>query len=104
MSFSARGRRTGYDNISVGNAAGAEKTISGDAVSKVEMPGGGFRTSTSTGDEWHSNVAQGSSVTDQAADGTVAAGALPENLVVAATTNTEERVGSSNVVGFVTNP
>lgn len=104
MAISARGRRTAYDNISVGNAVGAEKTISGDSVSKVEMPGGGFRTSTSTGDEWHTNVAQGSSVTDQAADGTVAGGALTENLVAAATTNTEERIGSSNVAGFVTNP
>ena len=93
MSRSVRGRRASYDNIASGSATGAERTISGDTVSKVEMHGGGFRTSTSTGDEWHSNVEAGSSVSDQAADGTVAGGAMPENLVASATTNTEENVG-----------
>jgi hypothetical protein len=31
-------------------------------------------------------------------------GAMPENLVAVATTNTNELTGSSNVAGFVTNP
>lgn len=103
MAIVRRGRRDRFDNIARGDAAGRERTISGDSVSKVEMYGGGFRTSTSTGDEWHTNVAVGSSVTDQAADGTGEGGAIAENLVVVATTNTEERTGSSNVAGFVTN-
>lgn len=103
MAIVKRGRRHHYDNIAAGTAMGRERPISGDTVSKVEMHGGGYRTSTSTGDEWHTNVAAGSSVTDQAADGTEEGGALPENTVVAATTNTEERTGSSNVAGFVTN-
>lgn len=103
MANTVRGKRTAYDNIASGSATGREQTIQSETVSKVEMHGGGFRTSTSTGDEWHSNVAVGSSVTDQAADGTVAGGALPENVVVLATTNTEEQTGSSNTAGFVTN-
>lgn len=100
MSTVLRGKRAAYDNIANGSATGPERTIAGDTVSKVEMPGGGFRTSTSTGDEWHTNVAGGSSVTDQVADGTVAAGAVPENLVAAATTNTNEELGSSNIDGM----
>lgn len=93
MASRIRGRRTAYDNIASGSAAGAERPIAGDSVSKVEIYGGGFRTSTSTGDEWHTNVEKGSSVTDQAADGTVAGGAIAENVIAAATTNTEERLG-----------
>ena len=104
MALVSRGRRTRYDNIASGSVAGPERTISGDTVSKVEMYGGGFRTSTSTGDVDHSNVAGGSSVTDQVADGTVAGGAVAENLVAQATTNTEENTGSSNAPGFATNP
>ena len=77
--------------------------MAGDTVTRIEMYGGGFRTSTSTGDTEHSNVAAGSSVSDQAANGTVDGGAIAENLVQAAVTNTEERLGSSNVAGFVTN-
>lgn len=100
MATRLRGRRTGYDNIAQGEVYGGpsggslgERTVAGDTVSKVEIHGGGFRTSTSTGDEWHSNVAQGSSVSDLVADGTVAGGAMPENVVAAGTTNTEEKLG-----------
>jgi hypothetical protein len=93
MATRLRGRRAAYDNIASGTATGAERTISGDSVSKVEMYGGGFRTSTSTGDEWHTNVEKGSSVTDQAADGTVAGGAIAENVIAQGTTNTEEKLG-----------
>lgn len=102
MSTKIRGRVAAYDNIASGAATGAERTISGDSVSKVEMYGGGFRTSTSTGEAWHSNVEAGTSVSNDAADGTVAGGAVPENMV-AGTTGTVERTGSSNVAGFVTN-
>lgn len=93
MAYRLRGRRNAYDNIANASATGAERTISGETVSKVEFYGGGFRTSTSTGDEWHTNIAAGTSVSDQAADGTVAAGAVFENITVAATTATDERLG-----------
>ena len=93
MTVTLRGRRTAYDNIAAGSATGRERTIAGDTVSNHEMYGGGFCTSTSTGDVWHSNVRMGVSVSDQAANGTVDGGAIHENLVAAATTNTEERLG-----------
>jgi hypothetical protein len=102
MATKIRGRVAAYDNIAKGDATGAERTIRGDSVSKVEMHGGGFRTSTSTGDEWHSNLVAGTSVSNDAADGTVAGGAVPENMHNG-TTGTVERTGSSNVAGFVTN-
>lgn len=92
MAVTLRARRTAYDNIAAGSTAGAERTIAGDTVSRVEMHGGGFRTSTSTGDVWHTNVAPGSSVSEQALSAVVG-GELPENVVVAGTTNTEENVG-----------
>lgn len=92
MATRLRGRRAAYDNIASGAATGAERTIAGDTVSKVEMHGGGFRTSTSTGDEWFSNIQVGTSVTNVAADGTNAGGAVPENLTVVATTPTQENL------------
>lgn len=93
MATRLRGRRAAYDNIASGSATGRERTIANTSVSKVEMYGGGFRTSTSTGDEWHTNVAVGSSVTDQAADGTVAGGAVAENITVVEVSPTQEIVG-----------
>lgn len=93
MATKQRGRRAAYDNIASGSATGGERTISGDTVSVVEMPGGGYRTSTSTGDAWHTNIKVGTSTTDDVADGTVAGGAQAENLVAAATTNTDEKLG-----------
>lgn len=98
MSGTLRGRRVRYDNIAAGSATGAERTIRGDTVSRLEMYGGGFQTSTSTGDTEHSNVAKGSSVSDQVSPGTV-----PENMT-AGVAYTDENPGSSNTVGFVTNP
>ena len=89
MAVTQRGRRTRYDNIAQGSATGPERTISGDTVSKVEMHGGGFCTSTSNGDEWHTNVAAGVSTSEQALTNVVG-GELPENVVATATTNTEE--------------
>lgn len=88
-----RGRRAAYDNIARGDATGRERTISGDTVSKVEMYGGGFRTSTSNGDEWSNNVVAGTSVTNAEGVTNVAGGAIHEHIVVAATTNTEELLG-----------
>jgi len=88
MAVTSRGRRIRYDNISAGNATGPERTIAGDTVSKVEMHGGGYMTSTSTGDTERSNVANGASVTDQVSPGTV-----PENTLVAASAPTNENVG-----------
>lgn len=69
MSTTERGRRQRYDNISVGNAGGAERLIAGDTVSKVEMSGGGFRTSTSNAEAWHSNLTAGTSVSNDAEPG-----------------------------------
>lgn len=89
MAIVSRGRRDRYDNISSGNATGRERTIAGDTVSKIELHGGGFCTSTSTGDAWHTNVQAGVSTSEQALMN-VAGGELPENLVAQGTTNTEE--------------
>lgn len=102
MAFTLRGRRVAYDNIASGSATGAERTIAGDTVSPVEVHGGGYRTSTSTGEAWHSNVESGSSVSDQALSAVVG-GELPEQVVQTGVTNTEENTASSNVTGAVTN-
>ena len=99
MSVRLRGRKVGYDNIASGSAYGGsggslgERTVAGETVSMVEMYGGGYRTSTSTGDVWHSNVQAGSSVTDQTADGTVAGGPVIENIIAQGTTMTDEKLG-----------
>ena len=95
MAVVKRGRRTAYDNIAAGSVAGFEHTIAGDTVTYLEAPGGGFRTSTSNAEAWHSNIAAGVSVSDTIADGTVAGGALEENIVAVATTATEERHGGA---------
>jgi hypothetical protein len=92
MATRLRGRRAAYDNISVGNATGLERTIANTTAVKVEMYGGGFRTSTSTGDEWHTNVAVGSSVTDQAGVTNLAGGAIAE-VLIAGVTDSQENVG-----------
>lgn len=100
MPIKIRGKRAAYDNIAAGEKVGGpsggsmgERTISGDTVSPVEMPGGGFRTSTSTGEAWHTNVKVGTSTTDDLADGTVAGGAQAENLISGQTSNTDEKLG-----------
>ena len=88
MAVTSRGRRTRYDNIASGSATGPERTVAGDTVSRVEIHGGGYMTSTSTGDIEHSNVAAGTSVSDQVSPGTV-----PENILAAATAPTDENIG-----------
>lgn len=99
MPAKIRGKQVAYDNIAQGsayapsNAALGERTIAGETVSYHEMYGGGYCTSTSTGDVWHTNVAAGASVTDTVADGTVPGGAIGENLIAVATTMTLERLG-----------
>ena len=100
MATTLRGRRAAYDNIASGEATGAERTIrvagdgTTDTTSKVEVHGGGYRTSTSTGDALvgHTNVAAGASVSDQAMSAVVG-GELPEQVVQSGVTNTEENVG-----------
>ena len=83
MSTVIRGRRVRYDNIAVGSALTTpERTIAGQSVTVVEMYGGGYMTSTSTGDVWHSNISKGSSVTDQ-----VSPGVPMENMIVKATSD-----------------
>lgn len=94
MAVTKRGRRTAYDNIAQGSAAGAERTYT-DSVSRVEIYGGGYQTSTSTGDEWHTNVNAGASVSDLVSPGTV-----PENITVAAAAPSEEALATSDHPGF----
>ena len=79
MAVTSRGRRIRYDNIAVGSATGPERTIAGQSVSPAEMHGGGFQTSTSNGNVWHTNIAAGASVSDQPA-----VSVYPENLMSAA--------------------
>ena len=86
MAVTLRGRRTAYDNIAVGSATGTEHTQQAGDVTVVEMYGGGKRTSTSTGDVDHSNVAAGASVTDAVLN-------TPEERFQSGVTNTEENVG-----------
>ncbi len=64
MSFTQRNRRVAFDNISSGNAAGPERLIAGDTVSVIETFGGGTRTSTSTGEQNHTNTVIGEVVSD----------------------------------------
>jgi len=59
-----------------------ENTIAGQTVTVVEMYGGGFMTSTSTGDVWHTNIKVASSVTDQ-----VSPGVPFENIIVTGTSD-----------------
>lgn len=92
MAIVRRGKRESYDNIAAGSATGYERTKT-DTVTYIEMPGGGFRTSTSTGDVNHSNITAGVSVSNDAADGTVAGGAMAEHVVQSGVTNTEEQLG-----------
>ena len=75
MGVISRGRRIRFDNIAVGSVTGTELT-NAEAVTRREIYGGGYQTSTSTGDTWHSNIAVGSSVSDQVSPDTV-----PENLI-----------------------
>lgn len=91
MAITKRGRRERYDNIAIGSATGPERTISGETVSPVEIHGGGFMTSTSNAEVWHTNVAVGSSVSD-----TDAVSEPPENIVGAAADPGEENVDSTS--------
>ena len=91
MAVTQRGRRTRYDNIAAGSATGPERTFT-DTVTKVEIHGGGYRTSRSNAEEHHSNVAAGVSVSEQG-QGAVVGGELPEQVVQAGVTNTEELLG-----------
>jgi hypothetical protein len=86
MSTVQRGRRIRYDNISVGNALTTpEKVISGQTVTYNEIYGGGYMTSTSTGDVWQNNIKVGTSVSDE-----VSPGVMQENLVVVGTSDIQQ--------------
>ena len=81
-----RGRRQNYDNIARGSVAGFERTFT-DTVTRNERLGGGFYTSTSTGDEGspeHTNIAAGASVTESNE---------PEQVKVAGSADGDENVG-----------
>ena len=88
MAKTIRGRRASYDNISRGEATGFERTFT-DTVSRNERLGGGFYTSTSTGDTLagHSNIAAGASVSESNE---------PENVKVAGSADGDERVDASS--------
>jgi hypothetical protein len=86
MSTVLRGRRIRYDNIAQGSALTTpEKVITGQSVTVIEIYGGGFCTSTSTGEAWQNNVKAGASTTDE-----LAPGAMQENIVVANTTDIQQ--------------
>jgi hypothetical protein len=54
MSTTLQGRKQGYDNISVANATGIERTISGDAPPR-KIEGGGEGTAGANA-KGHSNI------------------------------------------------
>ncbi len=93
MAVTLRARRTRYDNIAAGSATGNEFLVAGETVSRKELHGGGYCTSTSAGDAWHSNVEVGSSVSEQQQTAAVG-GEMPENILVTATTGTDEIPGA----------
>jgi len=86
MSVTNRGRRTRYDNIAVGAAiTSRENTILGNTVSRFEQYGGGFYTSTSTGEMQFTNIdASGTSTSNTAL--------TPDNMT-AGVDPTDENVG-----------
>ena len=92
MSVTNRGRRTRYDNIAVGSAISTrENTILGNTVSRFEAYGGGFFTSTSTGEMQITNIRDEGNSGD--ATSTSDAGFQgPENMTVAVDP-TDENVG-----------
>lgn len=94
MSVTLRGRRTAYDNIAAGSATGRELTIAGDTVSKQEVYGGGYMTSTSNNEHDITNIAgpDGVSTSDSDFQG-------PENLVAAEDPG-DEALATSDNPGF----
>ena len=103
MAVTHRDRRTAYDNIAAGSATGKERTVLGDG-GVTELYGGGYGTG-STDSVGRNNITVGSTdlTPDQIGNGSAAAivgGSTDQNT----TDPTDERTGSSNVAGFVTNP
>lgn len=93
MALTVRGRRTAYDNIANGSAAGRELTIAGDTVSKQEMYGGGYMVSTSNNEHQITNIANdGVSTSDSDVQNV-------ENLVVAEDPG-DEALATSDFPGF----
>lgn len=94
MTVTVRGRRTAYDNIASGQATGRELTIAGDTVSKQEVYGGGYQTSTSNNEHDITNIVVdgGVSTSDSVFQG-------PENMI-AETDPTDEALATSDHPGF----
>jgi len=93
MALTVRGRRTAYDNIAAGEAAGREMTINGNTVSRQEVYGGGHVVSTSDGEQDITKiVADTVSASDAGAQGI-------ENLVVAEDPG-DEALATSDHPGF----
>lgn len=102
--FTLRGRRVAYDNIAVASATGRERTAG--ATPSTEIYGGGDGPLSAVGQN-HSNIAKGDDLTstqlEQQGNGSAAAiigGSTDQNT----TDPTNENPGSSNTLGFVTNP
>lgn len=82
MSSTLMGRKVGYDNISVGNATGIERTISGDAPPR-KIVGGGEGTAGAN--------AKGHSLIANASDYPTAN--IADDIAVAVVTLAGERLG-----------
>lgn len=111
MAFNLRNRRVAFDNIAAGSATGRERTVAGSLPS-TELYGGGTGTAGATAMN-HSNIAAGEDVTStnpehqashssfSGVNGAVQGGSTDQNTTIQ---TTSENCGSSNTVGFVTNP
>lgn len=82
MSSTLAGRKVGYDNISVGNATGIERTISGDAPPR-KIVGGGEGTAGANA-KGHGNVVVGQDYPTAN---------IADDIAVAVVTLTGERLG-----------
>ena len=76
MAFTDRLRRQAFDNIAAGSAAGRELLIAGDTVSVQGMAGGGQFVSTSNTEAGHTNIAAGTSVSEQLTRENIQAGVV----------------------------
>lgn len=82
MAVTEQGRKRAYDNISVGNATGVERTINGDAP-PVKIVGGGEGTAGANA-KGHSNIVVGQNYPTAN---------IPDDIAVGVVTLTGERLG-----------
>lgn len=101
MAITRRQRREAYDNISSGNATGRERTVLG-AAPVTELYGGGYGTG-STDSTGRNNITPGTTDQGPEQQGNGAANIVGGSTDQNTTDPADERIGSSNVAGFVTN-